>query len=160
MQRIPPSEIQSTQCRRAEIPASPMTWGFPGSEVVTHPPSNAGDARYLGLILGLGRSPEGGMATHTRVLAWEIPWTEEPGGLQSTRLQRVRHDWATERAYTHDLRISSNWQMRMLRAELPKANGRSNMYLGYFLNFQKFHPYSTAPSVFHNRPLYIYFLRC
>ena len=32
------------------------------------------------------------MATHSSILAWEIPWTEEPGGLQSMRLQRVRHD--------------------------------------------------------------------
>ena len=35
------------------------------------------------------------MATHSSILAWEIPWTEEPGGLQSMGLQRVRHDWAT-----------------------------------------------------------------
>ena len=32
------------------------------------------------------------MATHSNTLAWEIPWTEEPGGLQSMELQRVRHD--------------------------------------------------------------------
>ena len=32
------------------------------------------------------------IATHSRVLAWEIPWTEEPGGLQSTGSQRVRYD--------------------------------------------------------------------
>ena len=32
------------------------------------------------------------MATHSNIRAWEIPWTEEPGGLQSTGLQRVRHD--------------------------------------------------------------------
>ena len=32
------------------------------------------------------------MATHSSVLAWRIPWTEEPGGLQSTRSQRVGHD--------------------------------------------------------------------
>ena len=32
------------------------------------------------------------MATHSSILAWEIPWTEEPGGLQSTGSQRVRHD--------------------------------------------------------------------
>ena len=38
---------------------------------------------------------EEGMATHCSVLAWEIPWTEEPGGLQFMALQRVRHDWAT-----------------------------------------------------------------
>ena len=39
---------------------------------------------------------EEGMATHSSILAWKIPWTEEPGGLQSMRLQRVRHDWATK----------------------------------------------------------------
>jgi len=32
------------------------------------------------------------MATHSSILAWRIPWTEEPGGLQSTGSQRVRHD--------------------------------------------------------------------
>ena len=32
------------------------------------------------------------MATHSNILAWKIPWTEEPGGLQSMRFQRVRHD--------------------------------------------------------------------
>ena len=36
------------------------------------------------------------MATHSSFLAWEIPWTEEPGGLQSTESQRVRHHEATE----------------------------------------------------------------
>ena len=35
---------------------------------------------------------EKGMATHSSILAWEILWTEDPSGLQSTRLQRVRHD--------------------------------------------------------------------
>ena len=51
---------------------------------------NAGD---LGLILGLGRSPgESGMATHSSILACEIPFTEESGGLQSMGLQRVGHN--------------------------------------------------------------------
>ena len=35
---------------------------------------------------------EEGVATHSSILAWEIPWTEEPGGLQPMGLQRVRHD--------------------------------------------------------------------
>ena len=35
---------------------------------------------------------EKGMATHSSILAWRIPWTEEPGRLQSVELQRVRHD--------------------------------------------------------------------
>ena len=40
------------------------------------------------------------METHSGILAWRIPWTEEPGGLQSSGLQRVGHDWATD---THTL---------------------------------------------------------
>ena len=39
---------------------------------------------------------EKGMAAHSSILAWRIPWTEEPGGLQSMRSPRVRHDWATK----------------------------------------------------------------
>ena len=38
---------------------------------------------------------EKGMATHSSILAWRIPWTEEPGRLQSIWSQRVRHDWVT-----------------------------------------------------------------
>ena len=45
---------------------------------------NAGDQ---GLIPGLGRSTGEGNASHSSILAWEIPWTEEPGGLQFMRLQ-------------------------------------------------------------------------
>ena len=40
------------------------------------------------------------MATHSSVLTWEIPWTEEPHGLQSMGMQRVRHDRATEHTST------------------------------------------------------------
>ena len=50
---------------------------------------NAGD---LGSIPGLGRPLEKEMATHSSILAWRIPWTEEPGRLQSMGSQRVRHD--------------------------------------------------------------------
>jgi len=42
------------------------------------------------LIPGQEDSLEAGMATHSSILAWRIPWTEEPGGLQSMELQRVR----------------------------------------------------------------------
>ena len=41
------------------------------------------------------------MATHSSILACRIPWTEEPGGLQSMGLQRVRHNWMTE--HTHKM---------------------------------------------------------
>ena len=36
------------------------------------------------------------MATRSSILSWEIPWTEDPGGLQSMGSQRVRHDFVTE----------------------------------------------------------------
>ena len=36
------------------------------------------------------------MATHSSILAWKIPWTEKPGGLQSMGSQRARHNWATD----------------------------------------------------------------
>ena len=45
-----------------------------------------------GLIPGLGKFPGEGMATDSSILAWKIPWTGEPSGLQSMGLQRVRHD--------------------------------------------------------------------
>ena len=45
--------------------------------------------------LGLADSLKEGMATHSSILAWKIPWTEEPGGLQSMGLQRVGHNRAT-----------------------------------------------------------------
>ena len=51
--------------------------------VVKNPPASAGDIRDTGSIPGLGRSPGRVMATHCSILAWKIPWTEEPGGLQS-----------------------------------------------------------------------------
>ena len=44
--------------------------------------------------LGEEDSLEKGIATHSSILAWRIPWTEEPGGLQSMGSQRVRHNWA------------------------------------------------------------------
>ena len=45
-------------------------------------------------IMGWEDPPEEGMATHSSILAWRIPWSEEPGGLQSTGSQRIRHDWS------------------------------------------------------------------
>ena len=51
-----------------------------------------------------GEDPlEEGMATHSSILAWRIPWTEEPGGLQSIGSQRVGHDWSTKHVTQHDL---------------------------------------------------------
>ena len=56
---------------------------------VKNPSANAGDT---GLIPGWEDSLLKEMATHSSILAWEIPWTEEPGGLQSMGSLRVGHD--------------------------------------------------------------------
>ena len=61
--------------------------------VVENCPDNASDIRDAGLIPGKIRGsedpPEKEMATHSSVLAWEMPWTEDPG-----RLHKVGHDWS------------------------------------------------------------------
>ena len=48
--------------------------------------------------LGQEDTLEKEMATHSSILAWKIPWTEESGGLQSMGVQRIGHDWATKHA--------------------------------------------------------------
>ena len=53
--------------------------------MIKNPPAKAGD---MGSIPGLGRSPEEEMTTRSSILAWEIPWTEESGGLQSLEMQK------------------------------------------------------------------------
>ena len=60
--------------------------------------ANEGDAGDTGSISESGRSLEEATAYST-ILAWEIPWTEEPGGLQPMGLQRVRHDSAMTHTY-------------------------------------------------------------
>ena len=64
---------------------------LPGGTVVKNLPAKRMEGmqvQSLGQIVLLEKE----MATHSSILAWEIPWTEEPGGLQSTGSQRVRHD--------------------------------------------------------------------
>ena len=69
--------------------------GFPSGPEVKNLPAMQ---ETLVRALGLADPQEEGMATHSSILAWRIPWTEEAGGLQSIGLQRVRHDWATSTA--------------------------------------------------------------
>ena len=78
--------VQTNSSKYKEIRASQVAL------VVRNLPANAGDLRDAGLIPGLGRAPGGGHGTHSRILAWRIPYTEEPGGLQSMGSQRVVHD--------------------------------------------------------------------
>ena len=67
--------------------------------MVKNLPASAGDTRDMGSISGSGRLPGVEMAIHSNIFAWEIPWTEEPGGLQSMGSQ----SWMdmTEHVRTH-----------------------------------------------------------
>ena len=64
--------------------------------MVKNLPTNAADAGDAGSIPGSGRSLEEKMAAHSSILTWKIPWTEEPGGLQSVGSQSVRHHGVTD----------------------------------------------------------------
>ena len=66
---------------------------------------NAGD---LGLIPGSGRSLEKGMATHASILAWRIPWTEEPGRLQAMESRSIGHYWVTNTSH-----FRNKWRPRL-----------------------------------------------
>jgi len=63
--------------------------GFPGGSVGEKSTCNAGDP---GSVPRLGRSPGEGNGYYSSILAWRIPWTEEPGGLPSMQLQGIGHD--------------------------------------------------------------------
>ena len=67
--------------------------GLPGGSDGKESACNVWD---LGWSSGWEDPLEEDMATHSSILAWRMPWTEEPGGLQSVGLQRVRHDWVTK----------------------------------------------------------------
>ena len=74
--------------------------GFPGGASGKELPANAREEETWVWSLGWEDPLEEGMATHSSILAWRIPWTEEPGGLQSLGSQRIGHDWS-ELACTH-----------------------------------------------------------
>ena len=78
-----------------------LSWGLEFPRWLSGPLANAGDAGDTDQHLGREDSLEEEMATHSSIRVWEIPWREEPLGLQSMGSQRVGHD----RAHTH--RISS-----------------------------------------------------
>ena len=80
----------------AAAAAAVYDMGFPHSSVVKNAPANAGE---VGWSLGREDPLEKEMATHSSIVAWEIPLTEEPGGLQFIGSQRVGQDLASKQEY-------------------------------------------------------------
>ena len=76
----------------------PINLGFPGGQTIKNLP-----AMWETWVQSLGQEDplEEGVATHSSILTWRIPRTEEPGGLQSMWSQRIRYDWATKHS-TYD----------------------------------------------------------
>ena len=73
------------------------------------------------------------VAAHASILAWEIPWTEEPGGLHSTESQRVGHGWVTEKQqqsfhpYSVDLASFISEMGRHISTDHPARKGRAGI---------------------------------
>jgi len=73
-------------------PIYEQKWASQVATVVRNPSANAGDVRDKGSISGSGRSPGGGHGNPLPFLTWRIPWTEEPGELQSLGSQRAQNN--------------------------------------------------------------------
>ena len=93
MTQIVKSTLRKKKCGPKEIE---LLWWLR----VKEPACSAGDTETRVSSLGREDPLEKGMVTHSSILAWRIPWTEEPGQLQSTGLQRVGHDYS-DLAHSH-----------------------------------------------------------
>ena len=83
-----------------------MKWGFPDGSVSKESACSAGDKGDIGSSLGQENPLEEAMATHSSILAWKFPWTEEPGGLQESdttehRAHVPHHDLALKNKVGH-----------------------------------------------------------
>ena len=76
--------------------------------MVKNLPAYAGDVRGMGSISGSGRTLEKEMAAHSTILVWRIPWTEEPGELQSVGPQRVGHVQRKNTIFLWDLQLEND----------------------------------------------------
>ena len=110
-----PGGLQSTGSQRIGRDWSYFTFmliiGLPRRHYGKEAPASAGDVRDARSIPRWGRSPGGGMATHSSILAWRIPRTEEPGELKFIGSLRVGHGWGNIQAYAdnnHSFFLMSN----------------------------------------------------
>ena len=87
-----------------------LTWDLCRSSLVTQKVKNLSAKQETWTwFLGWEDPLEKGMVTHSRIPAWRIPWTEEPGGLQSMGLQRIEHDSVTN---TSAGEVEGGWEVR------------------------------------------------
>ena len=96
-------------------------WASPGGSVVKNP---AAKQEMRVQSLGCEDPLEKEMATHSRILAWKVPWTQEPGGLQTMGRQRVRHNLATKQVTLSKFSLSENMLLNLEASVLPGCNAK------------------------------------
>ena len=82
----------------------------------------------------LGRSPEVEMTTHSSILAWIIPWTKEPGRLQSMGSRRIRHNWACIHAH-RQFKYTGAVLLRKMKETTFTQSGIYILYTLFFFSF-------------------------
>ena len=93
--------------------------GFPSGSVIKNPPAMQETQETWVQSLGWEEPLEEGMATHSTFLAWRIPWTEEPGGLQSKGSQRVGHHKTAEDARKQIDTVRPLKMVALLLSDIP-----------------------------------------
>ena len=86
--------------------------GFPGGSVVKNP---AAKQETQVQSVGWENPLEKEMVIYPSILAWKIPWTEEPGGLQTVALQKVGHDWANKQQRSSCMKDKKKEQTNMFQ---------------------------------------------
>ena len=106
-------------------------WGFPGGSEVKVSACNAGD---LGSIPPLGRYLEKEMATHSSILAWRIPWTEEPDGLHIVHRVAKNQTWLSDFTFTFTLLSALFKLTTFLLLNIIHHKSKRKFYGSYFFS--------------------------
>ena len=133
--------------------------------VVKNLPANAGDVRTWVWFLGQEDPLEEEMATLSSILAWKIPWTEEPGGLQSMALQRVEHDWECVCVHIHDFKSCPSCENLLIFLCCTLSSLHNSDFINWLLHCSGgyFHlpSYSICIAIYSVRPYdFYFFLSC
>ena len=147
----------STETKQASATPFPAFYFYPcdlialfGSSDGKEPTCNAGD---LGSIPGWGRSAGEGYGTHSSLLAWSIPWTEKPGGLQRVGYKWVTHTFTFSMAWIHGPTTNRDKHSLIHRLHAYSNNPilalRQNQTFYYMTSLKK-----TEDQVFSNQSLY------
>ena len=110
-----------------------QSWGFPGGSAVKNLPASARDIRDMGSIPGSGRPPGKGNGTQFQYSSWKNPMERGSWGLQSMRLQRLRHNWAFEQ---HSLaEVNFRAVISLLLVKYWQEKGESEEPLEFYFLF-------------------------